>query len=95
MSINKVILIGRLGATPELRFTENEKAVCNFSVATSEKWTDEAGCKHDRTEWHRIVAWNTLAENCCKYLFKGREVYIEGRIQARDYEDQEGIRDMS
>lgn len=91
MSINKVILVGRLGADPELRYTSSGSLVCNFSVATSEKWTDETGDKQEKVEWHRIVSWSNLAENCNKYLIKGREVYIEGRIQTRSYEDKDGL----
>ncbi|MBH46581.1 MAG: single-stranded DNA-binding protein [Halobacteriovorax sp.] len=91
MSINKVILIGRLGADPELRYTSEGNPVCNLSVATSERWIDDSGNKQERVEWHRAVAWNNLAENCNKYLTKGREVYIEGKIQTRNYEDKEGV----
>jgi single-strand DNA-binding protein len=91
VSINKVILVGRLGADPELRYTSSGSPVCNFSVATSEKWTDETGDKQEKVEWHRIASWSKLAENCSKYLVKGREVYIEGRIQTRSYEDKDGL----
>lgn len=91
MSINKAILVGRLGADPELRFTSEGKAVCSYSIATTEKWNDENGQKNEKTQWHRIVCWGTLAENCDKYLVKGREVYIEGKIQSREYEDKDGI----
>jgi len=90
VSVNKAILIGRLGKDPELKNTESGKAVCNFSLATSERWTDNEGERQEKTTWHNIVAWKKLAENMAKYLTKGREVYIEGRIENRSYEDKEG-----
>jgi single-strand DNA-binding protein len=86
-SINKVIIIGRLGKDPEVKYTPSGDAVCNFSVATSDKWADKStGEKKERTEWHRIVAWRRLAEICGEYLKKGREVYIEGKLQTRSWE---------
>jgi len=85
MSVNKVILIGRLGADPELRAV-GDTHVANFSIATNEKWTDKAGEKQERTEWHRVAVWGKSAENAAKYLAKGREVYIEGKIQTHSYE---------
>lgn len=85
MSVNKVILIGRLGNDPELRFTGNGTPVTNFSIATTEKWGKEDS--QEKTEWHRIVAWNKLAEICGEYLKKGQQVYIEGRLQTRKWED--------
>lgn len=88
--VNKAILIGNLGRDPELRYTENGTAVCNFSLATSEKWTDKSGEKQKRTEWHRIVVWGKQAENCSEYLKKGRSTYVEGRIQTREWNDKEG-----
>jgi single-strand DNA-binding protein len=89
--INKVILIGRLGRDPEVRYTPDGTAVANFSVATSEEWKDKnSGERKERTEWHRIVAWRRLGEICGEYLSKGRQVYIEGRLQTREWEDQEG-----
>ena len=89
--VNKVILIGNLGRDPELRYTQNGQAVVNFSLATSENWTDKgSGEKVERTEWHRIVAWGRTGELCAQYLSKGRTVYIEGRLQTRDWEDREG-----
>ena len=89
--INKAILIGNLGRDPELRYTQNGQAVVNFTLATSEAWTDKAsGQKQERTEWHRIVAWGRTGELCAQYLSKGRTVYIEGRIQTREWEDKEG-----
>ena len=90
--INKVILVGRLGRDPEVRYTPDGTAVATFSIATSEGWKDKStGEKKERTEWHRIVAWRRLGEICGEYLSKGRQVYIEGRIQNRDWEDKEGI----
>ncbi len=89
-SVNKVILVGRLGRDPEMRFTQNGRAVTNFTIATNENWTDQSGEKQERTEWHRIVTWGKLAENCAKLLSKGRLVYIEGRLQTRSWDDREG-----
>lgn len=89
-SLNKVTLIGHLGKDPETKFTPNGDAVCNFSIATSESWTDKSGTRQERTEWHNIVVWRKLAEICQKYLAKGRQVYIEGRIQSREWNDKEG-----
>ena len=89
-SVNKVILIGNLGADPEIRYTPSGTAVANFSIATSEQWTNKNGEKEERTEWHRIVAWGRLGEICGEYLHKGRQVYIEGRLQTRTWEDRDG-----
>lgn len=88
--VNKVILIGNLGADPEVRFTPGGQAVANFRVATNESWTDKNGQKQERTEWHRIVVWGKLAELCGEYLKKGRQAYIEGRLQTREWTDKEG-----
>ena len=88
--VNKAILIGNLGRDPELRYTQNGQAVVNFTLATSENWTDKSGQKVERTEWHRIVVWGKLGENCAQFLSKGRTVYVEGRIQTRDWEDKDG-----
>ena len=89
--VNKVILIGRLGADPEVRYTPSGVAVANFSIATSEEWKDKnTGEKKEQTEWHKIVAWRRLGEICGEYLQKGRQVYIEGRLQTRSWEDKEG-----
>ena len=89
--INKVILIGRLGKDPDVRYTPSGDAVANFSIATSEEWKDkDTGEKKERTEWHRIVAWRRLGEICGQYLKKGRECYIEGRLQTRSWEDKDG-----
>lgn len=90
MSVNKVILVGRLGQNPEVRYTPSGAAVANFSVATNETWVDKSGQKQDRTEWHRIVVWGKTAENCNQYLSKGRQVYIEGKLQTRQWQDKDG-----
>jgi single-strand DNA-binding protein len=89
-SVNKVILIGNLGRDPELRYTQSGQAVTNFTIATSERFTDRSGDQQERTEWHRIVVWGKTAENCAQYLAKGRSVYVEGRLQTREWEDKEG-----
>ena len=88
--LNKAILIGNLGRDPEVRYTPGGLAVANFSMATSETWTNKEGEKETRTEWHRIVAWGKLGEICGEYLSKGKQVCIEGRIQTREWEDKEG-----
>ena len=89
--INKVILVGNLGGDPEIRYIDNGTAVANFSIATSERWKDKnTGEMQNRTEWHRIVAWRKLAEICNQYLSKGRQVYIEGRLQTREWKDKDG-----
>jgi single-strand DNA-binding protein len=90
MSINKVILVGNLGKDPELRFTPSGVAVATFSLATSERYKDREGQQQEKTEWHNIVAWRQLAEICEKYLHKGKQVYIEGKIHTRSYEDKDG-----
>lgn len=89
--INKAIIVGRLGQDPEMRYTPDGTACANFSVATSEEWKDkQTGEKKERVEWHRVVAWRRLAEICGEYLTKGKQVYIEGRIQTRDWTDKDG-----
>jgi single-strand DNA-binding protein len=88
-SVNKAIIVGNLGRDPEVRHTQSGNAVCNFSVATSEKWTKD-GQTQEKTEWHRVVVWGKQAENCAQYLKKGRSVYIEGRIQTREWVNKEG-----
>ncbi len=88
--VNKVILIGNLGADPELRHTPSGTAVSNLRLATTEVFSNREGEKNKRTEWHRIVAFGRLAEICSQYLKKGRQVYIEGRLQTREWEDQKG-----
>ncbi|MCK5391449.1 MAG: single-stranded DNA-binding protein [Deltaproteobacteria bacterium] len=90
MAVNKVMLIGNLGRDPEIRYTTGGQAVANFTLATTEKYTNKAGEKQEDTEWHRIVAWGRLAEICGEYLTKGRMVYIEGSIKTRSWEDKEG-----
>ena len=89
-SINKVILIGNLGADPEVRYTPSGKAVANFTLATTEQWKGKDGEKNEKTEWHRIVAWERLGEICGEYLHKGRSVYIEGKLQTRGWDDKDG-----
>ena len=89
-SVNKVILVGRLGKDPEMRFTQNGRPVTNFSIATNENWRDQSGERQERTEWHRIVTWGKLAENSAKLLSKGKLVYIEGRLQTRLWDDRDG-----
>ncbi len=88
--VNKVILVGNLGANPEMRFTQGGQAVANLRLATTEKWTDKSGQKQEATEWHRVVVWGKLAEIAGQYLVKGRQVYIEGRIRTRQWQDQQG-----
>lgn len=89
-SVNKVILVGRLGRDPEVKYTQQQTPIARFSVATDEQWTDKNGEKQRRTEWHNIVAWGKLGEICQKYLTKGKLVYIEGRLQTQSWDDQEG-----
>ena len=89
--INKVILVGHLGQDPEVKFTASQQAVCNISIATSESWTDKtSGDKQERTEWHRVVLFRRLAEIAGEYLRKGSQIYIEGRLQTRKWQDQNG-----
>ena len=88
--VNKVILIGNLGRDPELRYTQSGQAVANFTLATTETWNKREGGRDERTEWHRIVAWGRTAELCAQYLSKGRTVYVEGRLQTREWENREG-----
>lgn len=90
MSVNRVMILGRLGQDPELKYTPSGTAVCNFSLATSENWTDRNGQKQERTEWHRIVVWGKLGELCNQYLGKGRQAFVEGRLQTRSWEDKNG-----
>lgn len=88
--VNKVILVGNLGRDPEVRYTKSGQAVASFSLATSEKWTGKDGKKEEKTEWHRVIAWGKLGEICGEYLNKGKQVYIEGRLQTREWEDNDG-----
>ena len=90
MSVNKVILVGNLGRDPEVRFTAGGKAVARFSVATSEVWNDAEGARQERTEWHNVVVWGKQGETCGQYLQKGRQVYVEGSIRTRQYDDKDG-----
>jgi single-strand DNA-binding protein len=90
MSVNKVILVGRLGRDPETRYTGGGQAVANFSMATDETYKDKNGERQKRTEWHKIVVWSKLAEIAQQYLKKGSLLYLEGRIQTREWQDKEG-----
>jgi single-strand DNA-binding protein len=89
-SVNKVILIGNLGADPDVRFTGSGQSVARLRIATSERWTDKSGQKSERTEWHTVIVWGKQAELCKEYLSKGRQIYIEGRLQTREWTDKEG-----
>jgi len=89
-SVNKVILIGNLGKDPELRYAPSGSAVTSFSLATSEQWKDQEGNPQERTSWHNVVVWGKLAEIAAEYLKKGNKVYVEGRLQYRDYEGKDG-----
>ena len=89
-SVNRVILIGNLGRDPELRYTPSGTAVANFSLATTDRFSNKQGERQERIEWHRIVAWGRTAELCAQYLSKGRSVYVEGRLQTNEWEDKEG-----
>ncbi len=89
-SVNKVILIGNLGSDPQVRFTPSGQAVANFNIATNESWKGKDGQDQEKTEWHKIVVWGKLAELCGEYLGKGRTVYVEGRLQTREWNDKEG-----
>ncbi len=89
-SLNKVMIIGNLGRDPEVRYTASGQAVASLNVATHERWSDKDGNPQERTEWHRVTVWGRQGENCGKYLTKGRSVYVEGRLQTRQWEDKEG-----
>ncbi len=93
--VNKVILIGNLGADPEMKYTPNGTAVCNLRIATGEAFKGQDGNWQERTEWHRVVTFGKTAENCGQYLAKGRQVYIEGRLQTRSWDDQQGQKRFS
>jgi len=88
--VNKVILVGHLGANPEVRYTAGGQPVANLRIATTERWVNKNGEKSEQTEWHRVVAWGKLAEICGQYLQKGKQVYIEGKIRTRQWQDQQG-----
>ena len=90
MGVNKIILLGNLGKDPELRYTASQTPVCTFSLATGERRKDQSGNWTDHTEWHNVVTFGRTAENCNSYLQKGRQVYIEGRVQTRKWEDKQG-----
>ena len=89
-SLNKVMLIGNLGKDPEIRYTQAGSAVVNFSLATTDRWTDKQGNRQEKTEWHDIVAFDRLADLAQNYLKKGKSIYVEGRLQTRSWEDQQG-----
>jgi single-strand DNA-binding protein len=93
--LNKVMLIGNLGRDPEMRYTPSGRPVTTFTVATSRNWNSSDGEKHTETEWFNVVAWGNLAEICKQYLTKGQQVYIEGRIQTRRWENKEGIKNVT
>ena len=93
--LNKVMIIGNLGRDPEMRYTPSGKPVTTFSVATSRSWSTSDGEKREETEWFNVVAWSSLAEICKQYLTKGQQVYIEGRLQTRHWDDQEGNKHTS
>ena len=86
-SLNKVQLIGNVGRNPEMRYLAGGEAVTTFSLATNRRWRDQDGQTHEQTEWHHVVAWRKLAEQCGEYLEKGRQVYVEGRLQTRTWDD--------
>lgn len=90
-AVNKVILVGHLGRDPEVRYTQDGRAICNFTMATTDTWKDKnSGEKRERTEWHRIVVFGRLAEICGEYLSKGRQIYVEGRLQTHKWQGQDG-----
>jgi single-strand DNA-binding protein len=89
-SVNKVILIGNLGRDPEVRYTQGGAPVANFTLATNESWTDKSGSRQERTEWHRVVVWGKTAEIVREHLTKGKQVYVEGSLQTRQWDDKEG-----
>jgi single-strand DNA-binding protein len=94
--VNKVILIGNLGRDPELRYTSNGTPVCQLSVATTRGYTNRnTNERVEETEWHRVVVWSKTAEHCSRYLSKGRQIYVEGRLQTRNYEDKDGVKRYS
>jgi single-strand DNA-binding protein len=93
--INKVILVGNLGADPEIRYTTSGTAVANLRLATTETYTDKNGERTEKTEWHRVVLWGKTAETASQYLTKGKQVYVEGRLQTRDWQDKDGTKRFS
>ena len=92
MDLNKVMLIGRLTRDPETRTTPQGQSVCTFSIATGFQWKDQAGNKQERTEFHNVVAWRKLADICAQYLRKGKQIYVEGRLQTRSWDDPSGTK---
>ena len=90
--LNKVFLMGNLGRDPEVRYTQGGAAVANFSIATNERWTDKNGQQQEKTEWHKIVVWGKTAELCGQYLKKGRQAFIEGRLQTREWTDKQNAK---
>ena len=90
--VNKVILIGNLGQDPELRYTPSGQPVCSMRIATRETWVGRDGQRGERTEWHTVVVWGKQGENCAHYLSKGRQVYVEGRLQTRSWEGRDGVK---
>jgi single-strand DNA-binding protein len=89
-SVNKVILVGNLGRDAELKYTPNGSAVATLNMATTETWNDKSGQKQEKTEWHRVVMWGKSAENIAEYLTKGKQIYVEGRLQTRQWDDKDG-----
>lgn len=89
-SLNKVMIIGNLGRDPELKYTQSGTPVCTLNIATNEKWRDQQGNWQDRTEWHRVIVWERQGENCANYLRKGSSVFLEGSLQTRKWQDQNG-----
>ncbi len=94
-SLNRVVLIGHLGADPDLKTTATGRSLCNLKVATEDVWKDKAGQRQEKTEWHRITVWGQQAETCGKYLKKGRQVYIEGSLETRTWDDKDGNKRFS
>ena len=90
--MNRVFLLGRLGADPEIRYTPNGEPVTTFNVATTKRWTDKSGNRQEKTEWHRVVVFGKLAEICAEHLEKGKQVFVEGALQTRSYEDRDGVK---
>lgn len=88
-SVNRAIILGHLGKDPVVKYTQGGQAVCEMSIATSERWKDKGGEAHEKTEWHTVVAWGKTAENCGEYLKKGRAAYVEGKLQTRSWEDKQ------
>jgi single-strand DNA-binding protein len=91
-SFNRVLILGNLGKDPELRFGTTGQAFCKFSVATTDTWNDKDGNKQEKTEWHSVTVFGKTAENCGQYLAKGRQVFVEGKLQTRNYDDKDGVK---